>query len=82
MNRVVLKIDGMACSMCEAHVNEAIRKAVPEAKKVSSSHRKGEASFLIDGAADLEALRRAIDATGYRYLSGEAQPYVKKGLFG
>lgn len=27
MIKTVLKIDGMACGMCEAHVNDAIRKA-------------------------------------------------------
>lgn len=82
MNRVVLKIDGMACGMCEAHINETIRKTVPDAKKVSSSHKKGEASFLTESAPDLDALREAINKTGYVYLSGDSSPYVKKGLFG
>lgn len=82
MNRTVLKIDGMACTMCEAHICETIRKAVPWAKKVSASHKKGEASFLTEDAVDLEALRQEIGKTGYRYLSGETAPYVKRGLFG
>ena len=80
MNKVVIKIDGMACDMCEAHVNEAIRKAIPEAKKVSSSHKKGEASFLTEGAADMEKLRGAITATGYTVQSVETAPYEKKGF--
>jgi len=37
-----LKIDGMMCGMCESHVNDAIRKAFPAVKKVTSSHGKGE----------------------------------------
>ena len=82
MNRVVLKIDGMACGMCEAHINETIRKTVPDARKVSSSHRRGEASFLTESEPDLDALREAINRTGYVYLSGYSSPYVKKGLFG
>ena len=27
MTKTVLKIDGMMCGMCEAHVNDAIRNA-------------------------------------------------------
>ena len=46
MLKTTLKIDGMMCSMCEAHIQEVIRKSVPGAKKVSASHSKGEASFL------------------------------------
>lgn len=82
MIRTVLKIDGMVCGMCEAHVNEAIRRAIPQAKKLSSSHKKAEASFLTEEAADLDALRAAIESTGYRVLSAESAPYEKKGLFG
>ena len=82
MNRVLVKINGMACGMCEAHINEVIRKAVPDARKVSSSYRKGEASFLTETQVDLVQLREAIDKTGYVSVSAESAPYQKKGLFG
>ena len=39
--KVTLVISGMACGMCEAHICETIRKAVPDAKKVKASKRKG-----------------------------------------
>ena len=45
-----------------------IRQALPCARKVKASHRKGEASFLCDGPVDEEALKAALDATGYRLL--------------
>ena len=32
MIKTTVKIDGMACSMCEAHINDAIRKAFPVKK--------------------------------------------------
>ena len=35
MYKTTLKIDGMMCGMCESHINDTIRKAVP-VKKVSS----------------------------------------------
>ena len=81
MIKTTLKIDGMMCSMCEAHINDVIRKTVPGAKKVSSSHVKGEAVFLTEVAADEKLLRDAIAATGYTCLSVESAPYEKKGWF-
>jgi len=37
----------MACGMCEAHVNDAVRRAFP-VKKVTSSHKKGETVILTE----------------------------------
>ena len=82
MIKTTLKIDGMVCSMCEAHICDAIRKAVPSAKKVAASRSKREAAFLTEDAVDAELLRAAIDATGYACLGVESAPYEKKGLFG
>ena len=82
MIRTTVKINGMACGMCEAHINETIRRLYPHVKKLSSSHAKGEATFLTEEAVDAEALRRAIDATGYSFVSCESAPYEKWGLFG
>ena len=82
MIRTTLKIDGMMCGMCEAHVCAAIRKAVPSAKKVTASKNKKEASFLTEEAVDQDSLKSAVDATGYTCLGIESAPYKKKGLFG
>ena len=82
MIRTTMKIDGMMCGMCEAHVSDAIRKAVPSAKKVTASRSKKEASFLTEDAVDTELLKAAIATTGYTCLSVETSPYEKKGLFG
>ena len=80
--KTTMKIEGMMCSMCEAHVCDAIRKAVPAAKKVAASRSKKEASFLTEEPVDNESLKAAIDATGYSCLGIESVPYEKKGLFG
>ena len=82
MEKITLNIEGMVCGMCEAHICDAIRKAVPSAKKVSASRSKGEASFLTDEAVDAERLKAAIDSTGYTCLSVDSAPYEKRGLFG
>ena len=82
MIRTTMKIDGMMCGMCEAHVCDAIRKAVPEAKKVAASRSQKQASFLTEGAVDTGSLKAAVDATGYTCLGIESAPCEKKGLFG
>lgn len=82
MVKTTLKIDGMVCSMCEAHICDTIRKAIPSAKKVSASRTKGEASYLTEEAVDSQLLQSAIAATGYTCLNVEAAPYEKKGLCG
>ena len=39
MVKITVGIDSMACGMCEAHINEAVRNAFP-VKKVTSSHTR------------------------------------------
>ncbi len=82
MIKTTVKIDGMMCSMCEAHIKDVIRKAVPDAKKVTASHTRGEASFLTETEIDEARLQEAISATGYTCLSVTAEPHEKKNWFG
>ena len=82
MVRNVIKLDGMACGMCEAHVCDALRKCFPEAKKVSASHARHEASFLTEAPADAEKVKAAINETGYSFVSLRSEEYEKKKLFG
>lgn len=82
MIKTTLKIEGMMCGMCEAHICDAIRKGVPLAKKVSASRSKKEASFLTDDPVDEDKLKKVIEATGYDFVSMESVPYKKKGWFG
>ncbi len=81
MTKITLGIDGMACGMCENHINETIRRNFT-VKKVTSSHSKGEAVILSEEAIDEQKLRDAIKATGYEVTSFCAEPYEKKGRFG
>ena len=80
MIETVLTIDGMACAMCESHVNDTVRSTCP-VKKVTSSHSKGETVILSPEPLDEQALRAAISATGYTVTAVDAHPYEKKGLF-
>ena len=80
MIQTTVKVSGMACSMCEAHTNYAIRAAF-SVEKVSSSHSKGETVILSKEPLDENALRAAINATGYTAGEIHAETYEKKGLF-
>ena len=82
MYKTTLKVEGMMCGMCEAHVCDAIRKATPSAKKVKASRSKKEATFISDETIDTAILKKTIKDTGYDCLGIETVPYEKKGLFG
>ena len=81
MFQTKMVIDGMACGMCEAHVNDAVRRCVPEARKVRSSFRTGICTFVSRERPDEEALKAEMGKTGYRILSLETAASAKRGLF-
>lgn len=80
MLKITLNVEGMACGMCESHVNDTIRKNF-EVKKVTSSHKKGITEIIAENPLDEEAVKKAVNETGYQVLSINTEPYVKKGLF-
>ena len=51
MYEIILKVDGMKCGMCEAHVNDAVRDNF-NVKKVKSSHSKGQTVILTEEDMD------------------------------
>lgn len=53
MVKITLDVEGMACSMCEGHVNDTVRRAFP-VKKVMSSHTKGRTEILAEAPIDEE----------------------------
>ncbi len=80
MIKTTVSVDGMACGMCETHINDAIRAAFP-VKKVTSSRKKKETVILSDESLNQEALKRAIADAGYTPRSVTEEAYEKKGLF-
>lgn len=81
MTETILKVDGMACGMCENHINDTVRNNF-SVQKVTSSHTKGETVILSEEDISEEALRAVIEPTGYKVLGYASEPYEKKGLFG
>lgn len=83
MVKITLNVEGMACQMCEAHINDTVRR-VFKVKKVTSSHRKNITEIIAEEPINESALKAAIDATGYQVTGIKTEPYEKKGfsLFG
>ena len=81
MWKYTVQVSGMMCGMCEAHVNDAVRKACP-VKKVSSSHGKGQTVIIAEQELDEQSLRGAIAATGDEVGEIAHEPWQKKRLFG
>ena len=80
MQKTTLKIEGMMCGMCEAHLCEAVRNAFPGCK-VTASHRKGSMEILSDAVIQEDALAQVIAATGYTLCGCDSVPYEKRKLF-
>lgn len=81
MIKTTVKIDGMMCGMCEAHINDVVRQNF-KVKKVSSSHSKGLCEIISESEIDESKLKKAIGDTGYEVKSVASEPFEKKkGLF-
>ena len=80
MVKITVGVEGMACGMCEAHINEAVRNAFP-VKKVTSSHAKKQTVIIAEQEIAEQELKNAIAKAGYDAVSVSSEPYEKKGLF-
>lgn len=80
MVKTVLKIDGMMCGMCEAHMNDLIRKNF-KVKKVTSFAKDGETVIISDAELDIPWAKKQIKDIGYELVDYTSEPYEKKGLF-
>ncbi len=79
MEKITLKIDGMMCPMCEAHMNDAIRNSF-NVKKVVSSHKDKQTVILTDIKINDAELKNIVEKTGYKLLNIVRAPYEKKGI--
>ena len=80
MIKTTVQVAGMACGMCEAHVNEAIRNAF-SVEKVTSSHAKNLTEIVSEEELDADKIRSVISETGYEVGDINSQPDKKKGIF-
>lgn len=80
MIQISIQVDGMMCGMCEAHINDEIRKNF-QVKRVSSSHIKGKTTILTEKDISDADLRTVITKTGYKMISANHAVYEKKSLW-
>ena len=81
MVQTTLGIEGMMCSMCEAHINDAIRKNF-SVKSAKAQRSKKRCVVVSEEPLDRDRIRAVIAETGYDLVSIAEEPYEKKGLFG
>ncbi len=83
MRKVTVDVEGMACGMCEAHINDAVRQNF-SVKKVTSSHSKGKTEIIAEAALEEEKLKEVIEKAGYTVTRIHTEPHEKKSfsLFG
>lgn len=80
MIRITVKVDGMMCGMCEAHVNDAIRKSLP-IKKVTSNHKKKVTVILTEQDIPDDRMASAIKNSGYEFMGLTREEVKSGGLF-
>ena len=81
MVKITMGVEGMACGMCEAHINDAVRNAF-QVKKVTSSHTKKQTVIITEQDIAEQELKSVVAKAGYEVVSVDSEPYEKKGLFG
>lgn len=80
MIKIELHIDGMKCGMCEAHINDVLRK-VKNVKNVKSSHSKGLCTVIALDDTNIEDITNAITKEGYRVLDKQIEHFEKQNFF-
>ena len=78
--KTLLKVNGMMCGMCEAHMNDLVRKNF-KVKKVTSSVKDGETVVISEENLDIPFLKKEIKEIGYELVDVHTEPYEKKGFF-
>lgn len=62
-----VKINGMMCTNCEAHVKKAL-EALPEIDQVTPSHEANEAVLELNAEVSDEAIKKAVEEAGYEFV--------------
>ena len=63
----VIKVEGMMCPHCEAHVKKAL-EAIPGVISAMASHSAGTATVTLSEDVPMSVLKTAVEAVGYKTL--------------
>ena len=64
---VTIKIEGMMCPHCEAHVKKAL-EGVSGVTEATASHKDGVAVVKLENGVDLAVLKAVIENAGYKVV--------------
>jgi len=82
MKKYILTIDGMMCGMCEAHINDVVRKnANVKISNLNSNHQKKLTTFVSGEDLDIDKIVDSIKEIGYQVADVKCEDYEKKSLF-
>ena len=81
MVKTTIKINGIMCNNCVAHINETIKNEF-DINKVTTSKENGTSEIINDNELSKEKLREVISREGYEVTEVTSEPYEKKRLFG
>lgn len=81
MVKTTIKINGIMCNNCVAHINETIKKEF-DINKVTTSKDSGISEVISNNELSEEKLREVISREGYEVTEVTSEPYEKKRLFG
>ena len=59
-----IKVEGMMCGHCEAHVKKAL-EAIPQVDTAVASHEQGTVVVTLNAPVDDAVLAKAIEEAGY-----------------
>ena len=62
-----IKIEGMMCGHCEAHVKKAL-EALPEVELAEVSHEKGMAVLTLQMEVSDEVLKKTVEDLDYKVV--------------
>ena len=80
MIKTLIGIEGMSCGMCEAHINDVIRRNF-NVESVKSSRKKKVTEVVSKESLDYDIIRNKIGETGYEVTSISEENFVKRELF-
>ena len=64
----IIKVEGMMCPHCEAHVKKAL-EAIDGVASALPSHVNGTVVVTLSADVDVAVLNAAIEAAGYKVLN-------------
>ena len=65
---LILKVEGMMCPRCEAHVKKALERLEGVAEAVAS-HQAGTVRITLSAPVDAAVLKQAIEEEGYTVVA-------------